>query len=252
MEWRLLLTGFNDAFTNMSIDESILIHRSKNEVPSTVRLYGWSPPAVSIGYFQSLEEEVDLNKCGEFGIDYIRRITGGGAVFHDKEVTYSCVAPENDPLIPSDILGSYRKICAGIVQGLSKLGIESSFVPLNDIITNGRKISGNAQTRKFHTILQHGTILIDTDVEKMFSLLKVPSEKLRDKLIKHVKDRVTSINAILGRKVDFDKVCDVLAEGFKEALDVELVKGKLSESELKLSQKIAKERYRNREWNHRR
>ena len=252
MEWRLLLTGFNDGFTNMAIDEAILIRRSQNKVPSTVRLYGWSPPAVSIGYFQSLEEEVDLKKCKEFGIDFLRRITGGGAVFHDKEVTYSCVAPVNDPIIPSDILGSYRKICAGIVSGLTKLGIQAECVPLNDIITNGKKISGNAQTRKFHTILQHGTILIDTDVEKMFSLLKVPSEKLRDKMIKHVKDRVTSINGVLGRKVDFDKVCNVLAEGFKEKLGVELVKGKLSESELKLAQRIAKERYRNREWNHKR
>ena len=252
MEWRLLLTGFNDAFTNMAIDEAILIHRSQNKVPSTVRLYGWLPPAVSIGYFQSLKEEVNLNKCKEFGIDYLRRITGGGAVFHDQEVTYSCVVPVNDPIIPSDILGSYKKICAGIVSGLTKLGIQAEFVPLNDIIANGKKISGNAQTRKFHTILQHGTILIDTDVEKMFSLLKVPSEKLRDKMIKHVKDRVTSINAFLGRRIDFDEVCDVLSEGFREKLGVELVKGKLSESEVKLSQKIAKERYKNHKWNHKR
>jgi len=252
MEWRLLLTKFNDAFTNMAIDEAILIHRSKDKVPSTIRLYGWLPPAVSIGYFQSLEDEVNLKKCNEFGVDYIRRITGGGAVFHDKEVTYSCVVPINNPLMPTDILGSYKKICAGLVKGLSHLGIESSFVPLNDIISNNKKISGNAQTRKFHTILQHGTILIDTDVDKMFSLLKVPSEKLRDKMIKHVKERVTSINAILGREVDFDNVCNALARGFKEEFDVDLIKGELTESELKLAEKIAKERYKNREWNHKR
>jgi len=236
----------------MSIDEAILIHMSKNKVLSTIRLYGWIPPAVSIGYFQSLEDEVDLKKCNEFGVDYIRRITGGGAVFHEKEVTYSCVLPINNPLMPTDILGSYKKICAGLVKGLSHLGIESSFVPLNDIISNNKKISGNAQTRKFHTILQHGTILIDTDVDKMFSLLKVPSEKLRDKMIKHVKERVTSINAILGKEVNFDKVCDALAKGFKEEFNVELIKGKLTESELKLAEKIAKERYKNREWNHKR
>jgi len=252
MEWRLLLTKFNDAFTNMSIDEAILIHRSKNKVPSTIRLYGWIPPAVSIGYFQSLEDEVDLKKCKELGVDFIRRITGGGAVFHDKEVTYSCVMPINNPLMPTDILGSYKKICAGLVKGLSHLGIESSFVPLNDIISNGKKISGNAQTRKFHTILQHGTILIDTDVDKMFSLLKVHSEKLRDKMIKHVKERVTSINAILGKEVDFDKVCDALARGFKEEFNVELIKGELTDSELKLAENIAKERYKNRGWNHKR
>jgi len=252
MEWRLLLTKFNDAFTNMAIDEAILIHRSKNKVPSTIRLYGWIPPAVSIGYFQSLEDEVNLKKCKEFGVDFIRRITGGGAVFHDKEVTYSCVVPINNPLMPSDILGSYKKICAGLVKGLSHLGIESSFVPLNDIISNGKKISGNAQTRKFHTILQHGTILIDTDVDKMFSLLKVPSEKLRDKMIKHVKERVTSINAILDREVDFDNVCDALARGFKKEFNVELIKGELIESELKLAEKIARERYKNLKWNHKR
>jgi lipoate-protein ligase A len=215
-------------------------------------LYGWIPPAVSIGYFQSLEEEVDLNKCKEFDLDYIRRITGGGAVFHEKEVTYSIVVPINNPLIPSDIMGSYKKICAGLVKGLSNLGIESSFVPLNDIISNGKKISGNAQTRKFHTILQHGTILIDTDVEKMFSLLKVPSEKLKDKMIKHVKERVTSINAILGKEIEFDIVCDALAKGFREAFDIQLIKGELTDSEIKLAEKIAKERYKNHEWNHKR
>jgi lipoate-protein ligase A len=252
MEWRLLLTGFNDAFTNMSIDESILIHRSKDEVPSTIRFYGWSPPAVSVGYFQSLKEEVNLKKCEELKIDYIRRITGGGAVFHEKEVTYSCITPIKDTLIPEDILGSYKKICGGIIQGLSRLGIESNFVPLNDIIANGKKISGNAQTRKFNTILQHGTILIDTDVEKMFSILKVPSEKLKDKMIKHVKDRVTGINPILNREVDFNKVCDVLAEGFGETIGIELVKGELTESEVELAQEIAKERYKNKGWNHKR
>ena len=114
-------------------------------------------------------------------MDYVRRITGGGAVFHDNELTYSIVIPESHPQIPKNIIDSYKRICGAIMKGLDKLGIDSKYFPINDILTNNKKISGNAQTRKSKTVLQHGTILMDVDVEKMFSLLKVPDEKIKDK-----------------------------------------------------------------------
>jgi lipoate-protein ligase A len=252
MKWRLLLTGHNDAATNMSIDESIMVFVGQGEAPPTIRLYGWSPPAVSIGYFQGLEEEVDLLMCEKYGIDYIRRITGGGAVFHEHEVTYSLSIPESSLLIPSNVLESYKVICQGIVKGLAELDVKSEFAPLNDILIDGKKISGSAQTRRSRTILQHGTVLIDTDVDKMFSILKVPSEKIKDKLISDVKQRVTSLKSTLAREVDFKEVCDALSKGFECALDIELEEGKLSNSELALSQDIKKDRYSSSEWNHRR
>jgi lipoate-protein ligase A len=252
MKFRLLTTGSSDAYSNMSIDESIMIHVAQNSSPPTIRLYGWQPPAVSIGYFQGLEEEIDLPKCKEMGVDYVRRITGGGAVFHESEVTYSLTIHEMNSLIPKNVLESYKVICSGIIEGLKNLDIEAEFVPLNDILVNGKKISGSAQTRRNHAILQHGTVLMDTDVNKMFTILKVPSEKLKDKLISDVKERVTSIKQVLSKDVNFENVCSSLASGFARSLNIELENGELSETELSLAGEIKRDRYENSEWNHRR
>jgi len=156
-------------------------------------LYGWKPSAVSIGYFQGLEEEVDLAVAQKEGVSVVRRITGGGAVFHDAELTYSFVTREFE----ENILDSYRQICGAVLSGLKTIGIEGQFAPLNDLILGGKKFSGNAQTRKNGVLLQHGTILLDVDVDRMFSLLKVPSEKMRDKIVSDVKMRVTGIGTLI-------------------------------------------------------
>jgi len=250
--WRLLQTGFNNAFMNMAIDKAILHANSKGFIPPTVRFYGWKPPAISIGYFQSLEEEVDIDACKRFGVDYVRRITGGGAVFHEHELTYSIVIPESHPEIPKNIMDSYGRICGALMKGLKHLGIESEYVPINDIVVKGKKISGNAQTRKMQTVLQHGTILLDVDVDKMFSLLRVPNEKIKDKLIADVKERVTSIKHVLGENVSFDVVAEAMKKGFEEEFQVELIDGELTLEEKKLAKKFEKEIFSNMEWNHRR
>jgi len=251
-QWRLLLTGYNTASVNMAIDRAVLVANSEGKVPPTVRFYGWSPPAISIGYFQSLEEEVDLDSCKRFGVDYVRRITGGGAVFHDAELTYSIVISESHPSIPKNIMESYGRICGALIKGLKNLGIESEYIPINDIVSGGRKISGNAQTRKSRTVLQHGTILMDVDVDKMFSLLKVPDEKIKDKLIADVKQRVISVKHLLGEDIDFEKTAVAMKTGFEEEFDVELVEGSLAEDEVELSKKFEKECFGARDWNHRR
>jgi len=251
-QWRLLQTGFNKAFANMAIDEAVLINCSRGKVPPTVRFYGWSPPAISIGYFQSLDEEVDLDFCEKIGVDYVRRITGGGAVFHDKELTYSIVIPESHQSVPKNIMESYGRICGAVIRGLGFLGIESSYAPINDIVVDGRKISGNAQTRKMRTVLQHGTVLMDVDVDRMFSLLIVPSEKIRDKLISDVKQRITSIKNVLDKEIAFDDVASSMKKGFEEEFDVELVEGTLTSGETAMAKKIEKDRFLSKDWNHRR
>ena len=251
-KWRLLKTGFSTASYNMALDRAILVENSKENVPPTIRFYGWNPPAISIGYFQSLNEEIDLINCKKYGVDYVRRITGGGAVFHEKELTYSIVISEDHPEIPKNIMKSYGRICGALIKGLKNLDIDSQYIPINDIISNGRKISGNAQTRKQKTVLQHGTILMDVDVEKMFSLLKVPDEKIKDKMIADVKQRVTSINHVLGEKISFENVAECMKEGFEEEFNVELIEGTMTKEEKKLTEVFEREYFCAKAWNHKR
>lgn len=244
---------------NMAMDEAVLGEIARGASPPTLRLYGWNPAAVSIGYFQSLEEEVDTSACVRLGVDTVRRVTGGGAVLHEDEITYSIHVPEKSGLIPQGILESYEKICGGVLKGLARLGFEAKFVPLNDIVlvqnSAPKKISGNAQTRKLGVILQHGTILLKVDVDKMFSLLMVPSEKLKGKLIEDVKQRVTSLSSAAGREVGFDEALGALRAGFEEefaAAGAVFEDGVLTPEETSLAIRLAHEKYGADAWNKKR
>lgn len=243
--------SIQNAHNNMAIDEAIMRLLKEGRVPPTLRLYRWSPSAVSIGTFQGMKEEVDLEYCSSNDIDYIRRITGGGAVYHDfdGEITYSIILPRRHRLVPDDILESYGVFCSGVVKGLEQLGIDAQFKPINDIVAGGKKISGNAQTRRHSCVLQHGTTLLNLDVEVMFSILKVPQEKISDKMIADVKERVTSIRELLGREVSMDELGEALVVGFSEALNLELKPGSLTEEEADLAASLVHEKYGTDEWN---
>lgn len=246
---RLIMDGHNPGALNMGIDEAVLEGVIAGMSEPTLRLYGWNPATLTIGYFQGLSEEADLAACAGYGISCIRRVTGGGAVLHEHEVTYSLIAPVGFAGIPEAILDSYAFICQGILLGLQPLGIEAQFVPLNDIVAGGKKISGNAQTRRHGVILQHGTILLAVDVDKMFSVLKVADEKIKDKLIATVKERVTGLSNLLGREVGFVQTQMALREGFAEALGVNLVTGFLTAAERVRAEQLAADKYRSNGWN---
>ncbi len=235
----------------MAIDEAIMLSIEAGKSPPTLRFYRWNPSAVSIGTFQSMEDEVDVNFCKSNNIDVIRRITGGGAVYHDYEgeITYSILLPKGHRLAPDDIAESYRLLCQGIVLGLDYLGIAAEFKPINDIITGGKKISGNAQTRRHECVLQHGTTILDLDVELMFTVLKVPKEKISDKMIADVKERVTSVRDALGRHVEIDELAEALQYGFSEALGVFLLPGTLTDNESEVVEKLVREKYNTYQWN---
>ncbi len=249
-EWRVMGLDINDAYQNMAVDEAICRMRAENKSPNTIRFYRWKPSAVSLGYFQLVNQEVNVEACKKLGVDVIRRMTGGGAVYHsyEGEVTYSVIVDQNHPKVPSDIIRSYELICSGIVEAMGKLDITAEFKPINDICVNGKKISGNAQTRRWGVLVQHGTILLDTDIKTMFTVLKVSKEKISDKMIKSAEERVTTIRRELGREVGFDEVTDALRESFAKVFDVKLVQGKLSPEERALAEKLRKEKYSTREW----
>ena len=247
MMWRVIPLQTHDAFMNMALDEAVSEAIASGEKP-TIRFWRWNPSAVSIGYFQSLEDEINLKKCRELEVDVVRRRTGGGAVYHDYqgEITYSVAAKES--LLPKGITESYKLICQWVISGLANLGLEGQFHPINDILVGGKKISGNAQTRRGGVLLQHGTILYDLDVKKMFSLLKVGQEKISDKMIKSVEERVTSIRAL--NNMNIENVYQALLKGFTEGKDFEF--GEFSEKELKRAKELAQKRYASKEWNFRR
>ncbi len=237
---RVLETGYNPATLNMAIDEALIEDIGESPV---LRIYGWRPAAISVGYFQSIKEEVDLEKCSQLGVDVVRRLTGGGAVLHEFELTYSFITKQYQ----QNIMESCRWICDAIVMSINRLGFNASFVPLNDIVVNGKKVSGSAQTRRKGVLLQHGTLLLGVDVEKMFSVLKVPSEKLRDKIIKDVKERVTSLAG-----TTFDDMASSLKTSFAEKFDAQLVADNLSTEEISRAKWLAERKYSSKEWNFRR
>ena len=165
-------------------------------------------------------------------------MTGGGSVFHEKELTYSFVSRK----YPTKIIDSYQEICQIIISGLNTLGIDAKFSPLNDITVDGKKVGGNAQTRKNGVLLQHGTILLEVKKEKMFSLLKVPIEKISDKKIPDAKYRVSQVSKT------FDQVSKSLKDSLKLVFGCQTVPIKLNQNELESCKKIAKDKYSNPDW----
>ncbi len=252
-QWRLIWTEkADDCYYNMGLDKAIMSAVGRNEVPNTIRLYRWQPSAVSIGYFQSMKKVINIENCKRLGIDYIRRTTGGGAVFHDYEgeLTYSVNCSSTNSKLPQDITKIYEKICNGIVLGLDELAVKAKFEPINDInlISNGKKISGSALTRRDGVVLQHGTILRKVDVETMFSLLIVPDEKIKSKLISSAKERVSSLEEELGYAPTFKAIREAMINGLEKTLDIELCYDKISASEEKEALKNANEFFKDEEW----
>lgn len=244
MRWRLLPFGKHRAAMNMAIDEAISEAVARGAAPPTIRFYAWEPSAVSIGRFQRLQDEVDLEECARQGVDVVRRRTGGGAVFHDSEgeITYSVIAPE--AVMGSGIQASYREVCGWVIDALGELGMEAEYAPINDVTVGGRKISGCAQTRRDGVFLQHGTVLHDLDVRRMFAVLRVDRLKLEDKAIATAAERVASVRMLSG--AGKAELLDSLHRSFCRGK--EWVETPLTSGEAARAAELASARYGDREW----
>ncbi len=233
----------------MAVDEAILLLRGAGVSPDTLRLYVFNPSSVTIGYFQSLRESVNLSYVKEAGIPVVRRVSGGGSVYHDScgEVTYAVILPAGD--LPSDYVESFKLICEGVVRAARKLGCNARFAPLNDVVSaDGRKFSGSAQARRLGAVLQHGTFMYATDVETLARCLSVPKGKYSESdVVNAIMRRVTTVSACAGRPVSRGEAIQALREGFAEALDAELVEGRYLPAELELAKSLAW-KYRSGEW----
>jgi lipoyltransferase/lipoate-protein ligase len=252
--WRLLRLETSNAFMNMSIDEAILNARITGQVPNTLRFYRWQPSAVSIGKNQNPENELYLDACKKLGVDVVRRISGGGTVYHDfeGEVTYSVVAKTSD-LGTADLTTVYYKIYEAITDALRILGVPADFSSGDakncpNLTVDGKKISGSSQTITRGIVLQHGTVLRSVDLSKMFQLLKLRNANC-SQAVDIAKRKITSMQTELGHKISPDTVANSLAQGFRAILKIQLEDGELTPTELETANKLYKEKYATNQWN---
>ncbi|MCW4007111.1 MAG: lipoate--protein ligase family protein [Candidatus Bathyarchaeota archaeon] len=254
--WRLIPLQTHNAFMNMAIDEAILISRSEHFVPNTLRLYQWKPSAVSIGKNQNPREVVYMEALQKLGVDFVRRNSGGGAVYHDQqgEITYSVTAQARDLSRTGDTVGAYTAVYSAITDALRLLGVTADFDPGDakncpNLTVKGRKISGSAQTLRRNVIQQHGTLLLSVDLPRMFQLLRVQFTDNCAQAAEIAEKKITSIQNELHHAVSAETVANALIQGFTAKLKVHLVAGALTHYEMALARKLYKQKYSTAEWN---
>ena len=251
----------------MAMDEAIFRVHQRKDSPPTLRLYSWSPPSISLGYFQKTRNEVDVFACSRYHIDIVRRPTGGKAVLHENDLTYAVIAREHNPLFTPDILGTYRILSGCIADALSALGIHAemsadartsgsdslkaacfSSPSHYELLVNRRKICGSAQVRSRGVFLQHGSILLDFDPVKTCALL-TPRDGDRERHIGKLRESVTSVYEHIGVDIGVTAICRVLQRSFEKKLGIELVEGGLTAEEETLMTRLIKDKYSNNKWN---
>ena len=225
-----------DSYMKMAIDEALLLKAVEIETP-ILRFYEWNKDAVALGYFQSYEQEVSNNDVIDDNIEIFRRLTGGGVVFKDSkgEINYSIVLPEK--LLTKNISQSHEQINKAIITGLETLGIKPYHQGINDILLDGKKISGNAQTRRYGGVLQHGTILHTFDTQKMHKYLKIPKEKLEK--------GVGTISEVLD--VSKEEIIEAIKLGFEKEFDLEFQNYELEKEVLDKAVELY-DKYKSNDW----
>ncbi|MCW4047913.1 MAG: lipoate--protein ligase family protein [Candidatus Bathyarchaeota archaeon] len=252
--WRLIPLETHNAFMNMAIDEAILTARIAQRVPNTLRLYMWKPSAVSIGKNQNPQEAVYPGALHKHGVDFVRRISGGGTVFHDAagEVTYSVTAATVS--LGKDIPAVYQRIYEAVTDALRLIGITADFSPGNEkncpnLTVAGKKISGSAQTVKRGMVLQHGTVLLSVNLPLMFQLLQVKSANTCAQAAQIAERKITSIQKELGHAITAETAANALAQGFHAILKINLEPATLTQYEKELAQRLYVSKYATDAWN---
>jgi lipoate-protein ligase A len=231
---RLLDAGVATAAENMALDAALLTARSRGGAPPTIRFLQFSPPAVLLGVYQRLEEEVRLDYCRGAGIDINRRLTGGGTIYFDEpQLGWEIVASPAD-LGGAQPLALFERLCRPVIAALRSMGLDAAFRPRNDIEIGGRKISGTGGTSEGDAFLFQGTLLTDFDVDGMLRALRVPVEKLKRKEIDSLKDRVTCLAWELGSSPPLADLKAAIAREFERAFGAALSPGALTDLEREL------------------
>ena len=274
-KWCFIDTGNQDPAFNMAMDEALLYWHSEKLIPPVIRFYGWNPATLSVGYFQHVEKEINMEAVERYGLGFVRRPTGGRGVLHDQELTYSVIVSEEHPEMPATVTEAYRVISEGILEGFKELGLDAYFaIPRTEkekeslknprssvcfdapswyeLVVEGRKVAGSAQTRQKGVILQHGSILIDLDEDKLFDLFLNPHDRVRERMQRSFKNKAVAINEISDRTCTIDDARVAFKKGFEKGLNIELVPYELTDEELAFVHHLAKTKYATDDWNYKR
>jgi lipoyl(octanoyl) transferase len=259
--WRLIDTGPCCGRENMAIDEALFRCFDPAASRPVLRLYGWQPPALSLGRFQKAGDDLDLTRCRADKLTIVRRITGGGAIWHADELTYSLVCSPAQIPPAASVKDSFRVLTSFLLGFYRTLGLQADYAidlapagsrlgqrtPLcfagkesYDIMLQGRKIGGNAQRRSREIIFQHGSIPLQNRVEQGLNYLKIKPQGL---------EQATTCLADEGITVGYDRLKQTLQQQFAGQLGATLQSGGLTEQERDLSEKLMKEKYRTDHWN---
>ena len=271
-QWYFINSGPCRPSFNMALDEALLNWHSEKLIPPVIRFYEWNPATLSIGYFQKVNKDIDLEAVRRQGLGFVRRPTGGRAVLHEHELTYSIIVDEEYPNMPKTVTEAYRVLSEGVLLGFRNLGLDAYFsVPITEeeqadlkkpksavcfdapswyeLVVEGRKVAGSAQTRQKGVILQHGAILLDLDEDKLLSVFKFDSEDMREKMRLKLPEKAVAMNRLVDKPFTIEQCIPAFKAGFEQALKIELIPYKLTIEQMAYVEQLEKEKYSNDEWN---
>ncbi len=209
---------------------------SQGLMPPTLHLYIRDRPTVSLGYFEKLEAAVDQQVLLDEGVFLVRRMSGGSTIYTDQgQLIFSLTVDQGAIPKPED---AYALTCGVIVKALSSLGVQAEHKPPNDIIVSGRKISGSAQTRKKGMLMVHGTLLVDTDLDRMMRVLRPRPDKHS-----RTREQMTCLRDEIGSAPDMNQVKDALVQAFSEELEQRAVCIPVNEREKGRVKTLIEEKY---------
>lgn len=260
--YRFLNTGVQSAAMNMAIDEAVLLQHLRGEAPPTLRVFRWEAPSISLGRFQSVEREILREECAQKGVELVRRPTGGRAVYHRDEFTYSIVISKRYG-VPSGIVAAYAYLAQGLRAALELLGVHSELSDERaskqpsaacfasstqaDLTSGGFKLIGSAQVWKDDALLQQGSLPLDDRAAEFFELLRFPGICARNEALAAYRQKTTPLHTF-ARFASWDDVARAFRAGCSARLGHEFVEGELTTSEWALARRLAEEKYRNLEW----
>lgn len=248
--WRLLDLGPIDPLETQIIYDMIAQGITEGESENTLIICWPNEPLVSLGYFQELEADIDTQFCRENNIVFTRRVIGGGGVYlDDGQMFYQLIGRTDSPTTPRKIDDYYRKFLQAPLNTYRNMGIQAEFKPVNDLVVNEKKISGNGAGDVGDARILTGNLIFDFNFDMMVKVLRVPSEKFRDKVYQSLKERLTTVLLETGSVPDRSAVKEDLIGQYEETLDIGLERGHLTSRERQRMTEL-RPKYLSEEWLH--